>query len=455
MSTLTGEEHSTILESETALGGYFRQFSKDPRKMCVGLEAEFFAVSKSTGKAVPYAGEGGVHDVLREMAAQSGYKPVVEGFYVIGLKKGDVAVALEPGGQVELSAPPVPDIFSIERQLRDFLADLRRASARFEDLRWLAVGIQPFSRLEEVPWVPKKRYELMSEYFSAHGTMSHRMMKLTATNQVNLDYSGEEQAMERLRTAFGITSIASAMFANSSFFSGKPSGFMSERLCIWNHTDPARTGLLTAFTRAGRTFGDYLDYILDMPMIFIIRDGFWIPMREKTFRRFIREGHEGWSATLGDFELHLSTAFPEVRFKQYLEVRGMDCQSPYLIPAVAAFWKGILYDDEASKQAWELVAYADEDARSRLHRDVPRMGLKAALGGRPILPMARELVEISRGGLRRQNRDRQMPDETVFLDRIEEKILRPGKSPAEVLLEDWAGRLKKNPGRLIEYLSVG
>jgi glutamate--cysteine ligase len=452
---LTGENHLTVVAHEEDLADYFHQFAKSPQNMRVGLEAEFFGVSRSTGKALPYSGEEGIEAVLGALASLFDYQPLTEDGHIIGLSKRDIRISLEPGGQIELSAPPVRNIFQIEEQIKVFIAQLREVRPRFKNVAFLAVGIQPFSSLDEIPWVPKKRYGIMSEYFEGRGKLSHWMMKQTATNQINLDYASEEHAMQALRTALGISSIVSALFANSSFSEGGPNGFLSKRLQIWNNTDPSRTGLLTAFTRPDCTFRNYLDYILDMPMIFLIRNGEWIPAHHLTFRHFIRYGYQGMTATLGDFELHLSTAFPEARFKQYLELRGVDCQSPDLIPAVAAFWKGILYDDEALRRAWDLVDGVSESDRLALHHDVPRKGLHAELGGRPILPIARQLMEIACAGLGRQACGSGSGDECLFLKRIAAKIIFPEKSPAETLLEMWRSSLGKNPQRLIEYLQIG
>lgn len=446
-------EQNAALHSEKDLENYFQRFVKRADRKQVGLEAEFFGVSKTTGKALPYQGPGGIQDVLKVLAARFEYKQTLENGNIIGLSREDSAVSLEPGGQVELSAPPVHNVFEIREQVKKFLAELKEASAGFPDIAWLAAGIQPFSTLDEISWVPKQRYDIMREYLGEHGRLSHHMMKRTATNQVNVDYTSEDDAMCMLRTALGITSIVTALFANSSFSEGKPNGYMTFRAEIWRHTDPARTGLIPQFIQPGRKFSDYLNYVLDIPLIFIVRSGKWTALKDCTFRKFLKEGYSGARATLGDFELHLSTIFPEVRLKQYMEVRGVDCQSPDLIPAVAAFWKGILYDVETRNKAWALVADASEQERLQLHADVPKLGLKAKLGGRPIFPTAAKLVELSCASLGRQT-DEASPSECVFLDAIRDKIIRPGQSPAETLLGKWEGALGRSPRKLIEYLSV-
>ncbi len=454
MSTFVGEEKSHLLKSPEDLRFYFHAFIKKNSCLRVGLEAEFFAVNRLSGRALPYEGSQGIRAILKELARRYHYSPILEEGNVIGLKKNAAMIALEPGGQIELSAPPVENVFEIESQIQNFLGELHSLADQFQDTAWLAYGIQPFSGLDEISWVPKKRYEIMAEYFMKHGKLSHHMMKRTASNQVNLDYLSEENAMQNFRTAVGISSIATAIFSNSSFSSGRPNGFMTRRLQIWHETDSCRSGLPIEFTRPDRSFQDYLNYILDMPMIFVVRQGKWIPFQGITFRQFIEKGYEGLTATLGDFELHLSTAFPEVRLKQYIEVRGMDCQHPSLIPAVAAFWKGLLYTPEASRAAWEMVAFASEAERLELHHAVAREGLHARLAGRQILPIAKDLVQLSCSSLAKQVKKDEKRDECFFLERLRKKIICPGKSPAEVLLEKWDGEWRKDPLHLIEYLSV-
>lgn len=453
MSTIVSSGHPQALKSEADLAHYFEKYAKSKSQLKLGIEAELLGIHRQSGQALPYQGAFGIQSLLKFLAQKFNYTPILDLENIIGLTRKDMMISLEPGGQVELSAPPVSNLFEIEAQVQLFLKELRAAEEHFPEIRFLAAGIQPFSALDEISWVPKRRYKLMADYLKNHGTLSHHMMKRTATNQLNLDYTSEADAMAKFRTALGITSIVTAMFANSSFMEGKPNGYATYRLEIWNHTDPDRSGLLTAFTEPGKTFRDYLEYILQMPVFFIVRNGEWIPLQGTRFRDYLKNGFQGHKATMDDFELHLSTAFPEARFKQYLEVRGADCQSPDLIPAVAAFWKGILYDEKAREDAWALTSFANQEERMRLHLAVPREGLKASLAGRPILPIAEKLVTLSCEGLSRQ----QVPglqNECIFLDRIREKILKPGKSPGETLLEKWDGEFARTPGKLIQYLGI-
>lgn len=452
MSTLTGKQNLHRIHSEEALYEYFASFAKPRDKRRLGLEAEFLGVDRDTGKALPYAGEQGIEAVLKKLSELFGYERLYEGDHVIALKRGETVISLEPGGQVELSAAPVDDVCEVENQVQVFAGELKAVSKEFPKTFWLSYGIQPFSSLDEVSWVPKHRYEIMAAHLGARGELSHHMMKLTATNQISYDYLSEEDAMSSLRTVLSITSIASALFANSSFSEGKPNGFLTRRVEIWNHTDPERSGLILEFTRPDQTFRDFLNYILQLPVLFVVRKGKWIPLGEINFRQFIQKGYQGIEPVMSDFELHLSTAFPEARLKQYLEVRGMDAQPLPLIPAVAAFWKGILYDRKVRDLALEQVHFAQEEERLKLHQSVAREGLKANLAGRPILPIARELVRLAAEGLHHQ-RNPGGCGESRFIARIQEKILAPAKASAEQVLEKWESS-DHDRGQLFEYLSI-
>lgn len=293
----------------------------------------------------------------------------------------------------------------------------------------------------------------MAEYFKSRGPLAPEMMKQTATNQVNLDFPDEETALAQFRVIFGITPIVSALFANSPFSQGRPNGFLSRRLQIWSETDSDRCGLLVPFAEEGRTFRDYVDYLLEMPMIFIVREGQWIPMEGISFREFLRKGQGEHRATWGDFELHLSTAFPEARFKHCLEIRGIDAQRLPLIPAVAAFWKGLLYDEEVREKAWALVRNFTAEERLKLYRAIPKEGLKAKLGSTPVCELAQELFRLAWEGLKHQagNSGKR---EWIYLDRMNEEIVKPCRSPAETLLGLWEGDFHRTPQSLIRHLEI-
>ncbi len=447
MSTLAGEQESRVLESEEELDSYFQRFAKPASERRVGIECEFFGVERTTGQALPYLGPRGIEAILCRLAAAFHYEPFLERGHVIALRRGETWITLEPGGQVELSAPPVRTVFEIEEQVTIFSRELRELEIYFPGIAWLSVGSHPFSSVEKIAWVPKARYALMADYFRTRGRLAHEMMKATATDQVNFDYPDEPGALEQFRVAFGISSIASALFAHSPISDGKPNGFLTRRVHVWQGTDPDRSGLLLSFLEEGRSFRDYVEYLLEMPMIFIVRSEKWIPMEGVSFRKFFREGKGTHRATWGDFELHLSTAFPEARFKQYLEIRGMDAERIELIPSVAAFWKGILYDEEARRKAWALVKDFKPEERLKFHREVPQKALKARLGNVSALELARELARFSGEGLRRQA-EGGARSERIYLERLEDEVLKPGRTPAETLL-------KGRPSDWIRFLEIG
>ena len=259
--------------------------------------------------------------------------------------------------------------------------------------------------------------------------------------------------MAGLRVTLGITSIVSAIFAHSPFSEGRPNGFLTRRVHIWSETDSGRCGLLLSFLNQGKSFRDYVEYLLEMPGIFIFRDEKWIPMEGISFRHFLQKGKGPFRANWTDFELHLSTAFPEVRFKHYLELRGVDAQRLPLIPSVAAFWKGILYDEEVREKAWDLVRDFNSQEHLKLHQEVPKKGLKAKLGRVPIREIAMELFRLSCEGLNRQAPEAAQ-SECFYLQRMNEEILSPGRTPAETLLEKWEGEFRRDPQRLIRYLEI-
>ena len=453
MSTLTGEQESQLLESEEELYTYFQPFAKPALKQRIGIECEFFGVRRQTGEALPYSGPQGIEAILSRLAAEFHYESLFEGGHVIALSRDETWITLEPGAQVELSAPPVRSVVEIDRQLQTFKKELEKMGKYFPHVAWLSVGIHPFSSTDEISWVPKQRYRLMAKYLPQKGALAHEMMKRTATNQVNFDFTDETNAFDQFRMVLGISSVVSALFSHSAISDGKPNGFFTRRAYVWQKTDPDRCGLLVDFIREGKNFRDYVEYLLEMPMIFIVRGETWIPMGGISFRKFIKEGKQGYRATRGDFEVHLSTAFPEARFKHYLEIRNVDAQRFSLIPSVVSFWKGIVYDEEIRKKVWNLVRDFTPSERLKLYRDVPKKGLKARLGKTPVSELARELLKLSRQGLSRQEA-LSGPGEGLYLERIQEEILKPQRTPAETLLERWRQLKRPKIEGLISYLEI-
>ncbi len=456
MSTFLQTEPLTKpIHSIEDLHGYFQMFAKPASQARIGIECELFGVYAETGEALSYSGLIGIERILDELAYEFGYEPIRENDHTIALQKKGTIISLEPGGQVELSAEPVESIHQVKAQLDEFLFELKTISHFIKPIAWITSGVHPFSSLRKIEWVPKKRYQIMAHYLGQQGKKAHDMMKRTATNQVNLDYENEEDAIEKMRLTLAMTPIAAAMFANSSISQGKLNGYVSERLNIWRHTDPGRSGLILSLICESCSFRDYLNYVLDVPMMFLVREGKWIVTKNLTFRKFIEKGYHGIKPTQSDFELHLSTIFTDARFKQYMEIRGMDGQRSHLIPAVSAFWKGILYDRGARRTAGRLLRRFKERDLHKLHQDVERLGFRAKIQGERVLDLARELVRISEKGLAKQDLvNDQGEDERIYLAPLKEEVLLPGKTPAEQAAELWDGPMKRDRLALIDYLKI-
>lgn len=454
MSTYLGAKKDNALISPDDLRHYFLAFAKPESQHMVGLEWELFAVDPESGRALAYSGTRGVEAVLMLLAEHFGYQPLREKGRVIGLSKGGNYVALEPGGQLELSAEPVATVHDIHDQLKGFRDQLLAVSGQFP-VSWITCGFQPFSALDEIEWVPKARYDIMREYLAGKGRLAHEMMKRTASVQVNVDYASEQDAMEKIRVIYGVTSLVSALFAHSPLCEGQSIGYATYRMAVWRETDPERTGIVLRLLGETLTFEDYVQYVLDAPMIFLIRGSSWIPMHGMRFRDFLREGKGEFRATRNDFELHLSTLFPEARIKNWIEIRGADGQRFEWVPAVAAWWKGLLYDRESRQASWDLVRDFSPKERLAFHRAMEREGPEAKLGKFRGWDLARELCEIAMRGLRRQRKtNARGEDETVYLDAVREGMLRPEKTPADLLAEKWEGGLRRDRRALLQYLGI-
>lgn len=436
------------------LKGYFQAHGKPVARHQLGLEWELFGNVRGTADPLPYYGGVGIETVLRRLSEKFGYQILEERGHATALVRGHTYVALEPGGQLELSAEPVQTIHDIQEQLLQFKKELLILGREFP-VTWFTTGFHPFARLDQMDWVPKKRYEIMRDYLAARGEGAHDMMKRTAANQVSVDYSDEPDAMEKLRTIYALTSLVSALFAHSPLSEGKPSGYLTCRMHAWRHTDSERTGLIPLFFDEFVTFEDYLAYVLDAPMIFIIRGGSWVPMQGIPFREFLLRGYDGSRATMDDFELHLSTLFPEARLKNCIEIRGADGQMFDLIPAVPAFWKGILYDKQARHDAWRVLRAFTWEDRCCFHRDMEKQGPRALLGKYRGWELIREIFKMASSGLKAQGRlNVSGQDESVYLDRLMEKVIKPEKTPAEILIEKWEREFRGDQTKLLNYLSL-
>jgi len=451
-----------VLTKEEDLDGYFELGSKPRERWGIGLEYERVGVFRESGRAVPYEGPVSVETLLKNLARDRGWTPHEEGGRILALSKGGTRITLEPGAQLELSGAVHRTLPAMRDELGSFVTEIDDLS-RPLGIAWLGLGLQPFSALQDIPWIPKTRYALMREYLPRRGTRAHMMMKQTACMQLNLDYGGEADAADKMRTAMALSPAVTALYANSPILEGRLNGMMSYRAWIWRDTDPDRCGLLPFVFRDGAGFSDYLEWALDVPMFFIVRGDTWMPPNGLTFRRFIRKGFEGTRPTVADFELHLTTLFPEVRLKKYVEVRGADSGDPLSCLALAALWKGLLYDGASRRAAWEMVRDMAFKDRVALLDEVCRFGPATRLtsssrGPRSdgamrepalVRDLLIELVRLARQGLNNQG----APEEGSFLDLLDRRLGGEGGCPAFRLAADWEGPLQRDPVRLIEATS--
>jgi glutamate--cysteine ligase len=294
----------------------------------------------------------------------------------------------------------------------------------------------------------------MAPYMAKHGELSHHMMKKTASIQVSVDYSDEEDFTRKMRTALYLVPIMTAIFANSPISEAKINGFLSERAHIWNYTDSTRSGLIEERFFSNPQFSSYVDYALEVPMFFIIRDNRWVEVKKRTFSQYLKKGYQGYKASWDDWELHLSTIFTEVRVKSYIELRCTDSQRVQLTPAVVAAWKGILYNQEAIRAVWSLMKGLSWAELRNLYLTVPREGLRAELKGVRLLDLAKEIIKISHSGLKEQQQFNQDgKDESVYLEPIMELIIEDEMCPAEIIIKNWNSSWHRSIDKLIEYSS--
>jgi glutamate--cysteine ligase len=425
----------SVAPSVDDLVGYFRAAAKPRAQWRIGIEQEKIAVL-ADGRPVPYEsapGSPGISLIL-ERLVERGFTPEIEDGHIISLERGAERITLEPGGQLELSGAAQATASACFQGVLAHVAEVTDI-ARPLGVTFIGTGARPFGTMDEIPWLPKRRYAVMRRYLPAKGRLAHEMMKRTATVQANLDFAGEADAVDKVRTALGVTSIVTALYAASPLTGGKPNGFKSNRAAIWLETDEQRCGLLPFAFKPDFSFRDYAEWALDVPLFFLVRFGEYRPVADGlTFRRFLREGYQGERATMGDWEIHLSTVFPEVRLKRTIEVRGADATGLPLAGALGALWRGLLDDDQARGQAWRLVAEHPFAEREALRRAVPRLGLAARLGHRRVGELAPELVRIAQDGLRR------LPggaEDATLLEPVM-AYARAGRSPADDMLDDYA-----------------
>jgi glutamate--cysteine ligase len=420
---------------------YLEQGCKPVENWRIGTEHEKFGFDRKTLRTLPYEGANGIGALLRAMQ-RFGWQPIEEDGNVIALSCGACSISLEPGGQFELSGAPVETIHKTCDEVQTHLKQVKEIGKEL-GIGMLGMGFQPKWSRAETPWMPKGRYKIMGAYMPKRGSLGLDMMLRTCTVQVNIDFASEADMVKKMRVGLALQPLATALFADSPFTEGKPNGFMSYRSQIWTDTDPDRSGMLPFVFEPGMGFERYVDYLLDMPMYFIYRDGRYVDVSGQSFRDFMAgrlPGHPGEIPGMGDFVDHMSTAFPEVRLKRYIEMRGADGGPWDRLCALPALWVGLLYDSQALDAAWDLVKDWTTAEMADLRTQVPRLALKAKFRGRALQDLARQVVQIASQGLtRRRKLDRMGGDESHFLNTLI-RIADSGITPAEEKLALFNGR---------------
>jgi glutamate--cysteine ligase len=433
----------TPLHTRDELVAWFEQGCKPKSQFRIGTEHEKFAFTIDGRRPVPYQGRRGIRALLEGMQHLLGWEPIMEGPNIIGLADvtGGGAISLEPGGQFELSGAPLETVHQTRAEIAAHLAQIREVAQPL-GINFISLGMTPDWTRADMPMMPKGRYRIMTAYMPKVGTLGLDMMYRTCTVQTNLDFASEADMVRKLRVSLALQPVGTALFANSPFTEGKPNGFLSFRSEIWRDTDNQRAGTLPWAFEPGMGFERWVDYALDVPMYFVKRGDQYVDVAGQSFRDLMEgklPGLPGERATISDWANHVSTIFPEVRLKRYLEMRGSDAGQWRRLPALPALWVGLLYDDACLDAAWDIVKDWTAAERLTLRDEVPRLGLAASIRGRSLLDLTTQCLAIAREGLKRRGHlDAEGRDETRHLEPLDEFVER-GRTPAEELLEKFHG----------------
>jgi glutamate--cysteine ligase len=445
------------IEHHSQLAEYLADGCKPKSEWRIGTEHEKFGYCKDTLRPLPYAGERSIEAVLEGLRDRYGWNELREGGYLIGLTKDGANVSLEPGGALELSGAPLETIHQTCDEVNEHLREVKSIADEI-GVGFIGLGAAPIWRHEDMPLMPKGRYKLMDAYMDKVGETGKSMMRRTCTVQVNLDFGSEADMVQKMRVAIALQPVATALFANSPFFEGKPNGMKSYRSWVWQHLDPARTGMVPFVFDEGFGFERWVDYALDVPMYFVYRDGKYIDALGQSFRDFLKgelPALPGETPTLSDWADHLTTLFPEARIKKFIEMRGADGGPWRRLCALPAFWVGLTYDQGALDAAWDLVKGWDDETREAWRAGASEQGLQAEVGGRTMQDLAREVLDIARSGLKARARPGlggMVADERHFLHALEDSV-ETGKAPADELLEHYHGAWGGDLSRIYEEFS--
>ena len=407
----------------------------------IGTEHEKFAFRLSDKKRLPYEGGDGIGEILSRLT-RFGWDPIKEQGKTIALNLNGCAITLEPGGQFELSGAPLETIHQTCDEVHNHLAQVKEIGEEL-GIGMLGLGFDPLWKRDDIPWMPKGRYAIMNRWMKKVGSLGLDMMLRTCTVQTNLDFSDERDMVQKYRVSLALQPIATALFANSPFENGKPSGFLSSRSNVWTDTDPDRCGMLPFVFEEGYGFERHVDYILDVPMYFVYRDGIYHDVAGKSFRDFMNgklEGFEGQLPNMGDWADHMTTNFPEVRLKKYLEMRGTDGGPWRNLCALPALWVGLLYDPDSQSAAWDLIKDWTIEEQEILRNQVPLAGLSTSFRNTSVQEISKEILAIASTGLKKRAKlDPSGNDESGFLETLRD-IADRGQTPAEQLLDAFSGR---------------
>lgn len=442
------------IERPEQLAEYIASGEKPKDRWRIGTEHEKFGYRHSDLMPLPYdapAGQPSVKAMLEGLRDHFGWTPVLEAGHIIGLERDGANVSLEPGGQLELSGAPVETIHQTCDEVNGHLAEVREIADKL-GAGFIGLGAAPVWSQDQMPMMPKGRYRLMTDYMGRVGTLGTQMMYRTCTVQVNLDFASEADMVQKLRVALALQPVANALFANSPFLDGKPNGWKSWRAHIWQNLDAARTGMLPFAFQDGMGYEAWVDYVLDVPMYFVYRDGKYIDALGQSFRDFLNgrlPALPGEVPTLSDWADHLTTVFPEARVKKFIEMRGADGGPWRRLCALPALWVGLIYDQSALDAAWDLVRGWDHETREAWRREAGLKALDAEVGGTRMRDLAREVLAISEAGLKARARAGSgglVPDETHFLNALKESV-DSGTVPADEMLAkyygEWQGDLNR------------
>ncbi|MEM1420739.1 MAG: glutamate--cysteine ligase [Pseudomonadota bacterium] len=441
---------SAPIERREELAEYLAVGCKPKEQWRIGTEHEKFGYCRDTLQPLPYWGERSIKAVLQGLSEQFGWTPLMEGDKVIGLTKGGANVSLEPGGQLELSGAPLETIHQTCEETNQHLAEVKAVADRI-GAKFIGLGVAPIWTREDMPIMPKGRYGIMKAYMQKVGTHGLDMMFRSCTIQVNLDFASEADMAQKLKVAMALQPVATALFANSPFLEGEPSGFTSYRGRIWRDVDADRTGIPDFIFEDGFGFESWVEYALDVPMYFVYRDGLYHDVSGQSFREFL-DGRlpslPGEKPTLSDWADHLTTIFPEARLKKFIEMRGADGGPWRRICALPAFWVGLMYDQSALDASWDLAKSWTSEERNTLRADAAEFGLRAKTpDGRTMQELARDLVRIARQGLKSRAKAWGFDtDEAHFLNDLQQ-VIDSGETAADELLRryqtDWNGDVSR------------